>query len=72
MIQDQFTHLRHTMSRQQLYQLRQNAKGLCYKCTRPVIPGQNWCEHHAMMSAAKRLETHPPKNASKWRQEVVS
>ena len=46
-IQDEFTHLEGTVSRQRIWQKRQNAKGLCQLCANPLAEHSNaLCQHH--------------------------
>jgi len=51
MIHDKFTAIRHTMSRQQLWQMRKTEKGLCSLCSKPMAHGSKTrCDEHAETS----------------------
>jgi hypothetical protein len=38
--------LRSVMSKQRWFQIRQNRKGLCQKCTNKVVKGKKFCLRH--------------------------
>ncbi len=52
-IQDEFTPLAGTISRQQLYQMRHRADGLCVLCCQPAAADTVLCKDHAMAQALR-------------------
>jgi len=62
MIHDKFTAIRHTMSRQQLWQIRRNAEGKCCICSKPLAPtSKTRCVEHAKGSTISNFKNQRKK-----------
>lgn len=60
MIDDAFTHLAGTVSRQRIWQLRQRAKGLCMKCGHPLNGLKNYCRKHTDENNRRQQKKYVP------------
>ena len=59
-IKDKFSNMKKAdgtpMSRQQIHMLRKRAKGLCWICSEPALPGGYFCVEHQVQSRERMRE----------------